>query len=171
MIDESKSDPLLVFGLRLRVCVWIRKMATLNVPPVPPSPRDDAIALYTAFKGPTPFSLMAFFSFSHVMLHNLTLIHSITIRSINYACMLITQTINEQIISFQIQITCVDSFLQDLDVTLALSSIYLLIGMPRSVPTSNMNSGQCIPRTFSNAYLLSFLANWRYFYSYGFHST
>ncbi|XP_014503254.1 annexin D5 [Vigna radiata var. radiata] len=26
-------------------------MATLNVPPVPPSPRDDAIALYTAFKG------------------------------------------------------------------------------------------------------------------------
>ncbi|CAJ1936556.1 unnamed protein product [Sphenostylis stenocarpa] len=26
-------------------------MATLNVPPVPPSPRDDAITLYTAFKG------------------------------------------------------------------------------------------------------------------------
>jgi len=26
-------------------------MATLTVPPVPPSPRDDALQLYRAFKG------------------------------------------------------------------------------------------------------------------------
>ena len=28
-----------------------RKMATLVVPPVPPSPLDDAVQLYRAFKG------------------------------------------------------------------------------------------------------------------------
>jgi hypothetical protein len=32
-------------------------MATLSVPPVPTSPRDDAIALYRAFKGTLSHSL------------------------------------------------------------------------------------------------------------------
>lgn len=32
-------------------------MATLTVPPVPPSPRDDAMQLYRAFKGTLSLSL------------------------------------------------------------------------------------------------------------------
>lgn len=99
--------------------VW---MATLNVPPLPPSPRDDAIQLYAAFKGSTDFLLL--FTSIHPSIGQLIFIINL---------------------SYQ---------LQDLDAILALWSIYLLIEMLPSVPTSNKNTKLRIPLTFSNAYLL-----------------